>query len=155
MPPSTTSSTTAPGGGSPAPRRPAPSYWQRTAVQSDPRQIAREPKAWQRFILAEFLACLVMIAASMILIPATGQGQGSEGAGAGRSYARELVQLTAVCLLFFILALAGGGARTGKVAAAFGGLVTLGVAWHLSGIWSALAAALGPAAAKKPAQGQA
>lgn len=95
--------------------------------------ITPPPKAYQRFLLAEFLACVLMICSAMILVPAPRPV----------SYARQLVQLTAVCLVFFILALAGGGQKTGKVSAAFGGLVTLAVAWHLSEMWSALTQALG------------
>jgi hypothetical protein len=103
-------------------------------------------KSYHRFILAEFLACLMMVVASIILVPAQ---TASEGAGdSTRSFAKELVQLTAICIVFFVLALMASGAKTGKVAAAFGGLVTLGVAWNASGIFSALAKAIGPPAAK-------
>jgi hypothetical protein len=109
-------------------------------------------KTYHRYILAEFIACVAMIAGGMILIPAQGAGQGA--GAAGRSFARQLVQLTAVCIVFFILALAGGGEKTGKVAAAFGGLVTLGVAWNLSEMWSGLSKALGgPVPKKKPSSG--
>lgn len=96
------------------------------------------PKStYHRYVLAEFIACLAMIAGGMILVPAQGGGT------AGRSFAKQLVQLTALCVVFFMLALAGSGPKTGKVAAAFGGLVTLGVAWNLSEMWGALAKALG------------
>lgn len=139
-----------PAAGKPRARpQPSPNYWQRTAAASAPQQIAREPRAWQRVILAEFLACQAMIAGTMILAPVQGAAQGA--GTAARSFSREIVQQTAVCLVFFILALAAGGERTGKVAAAFGGLVTLAIAWHLSELWPALAAALGPAPAKTAA----
>lgn len=98
-------------------------------------------KTYHRYILAEFIACVAMIAGGLILVPAQGAGQG--GGTAARSFAKQLVQLTAICIVFFMLALAGSGPKTGKVAAAFGGLVTLGVAWNLSEMWSALAKALG------------
>lgn len=109
-------------------------------------------KSYHRFILAEFIACLVMIAAGMILVPAQGEAQGA--GAAGRSFAKQLVQLTALCVVFFMLALASTGPKTGKVAAAFGGLVTLGVAWNMSEMWTGLSKALGgPVPKKKPSGG--
>lgn len=113
-------------------------------------QVAFRPPArtYHRVVLAEFIACITMVAASIVLVPAQGT---EEGAGtAARSFAKELVQLTAICIVFFILALAASGEKTGKPAAAFGGLVTLGVAWNTSGIFSGLAKAFGP---PKTAQG--
>jgi hypothetical protein len=106
-------------------------------------------KSYHRVILAEFLACLMLVVASIILVPAQ---TASEGAGdSTRSFAKELVQITAICIVFFVLALMASGAKTGKVASAFGGLVTLGVAWNASGVFSALAKAIGPAKAKTAA----
>jgi hypothetical protein len=112
------------------------------------QQVAATPpsKTYHRFILAEFIACLAMVAASLVLTP--GQAATEGDATATRSFAKELVQLTALCIVFFVLALASTGEKTGKVAAAFGGLVTLGVAWNLSGIFTGLAKALGPPSKK-------
>lgn len=111
------------------------------AAPSGQQVSARAPeRAYHRFILAEYLACVAMVTASMILLPAQDAQQGT--ATAARSFAKELVQLTALSLVFFVLALAAGGPKTGKVSAAFGGLVTLGVAWNLSQIFGALAKTL-------------
>ena len=123
-------------------QEPDPGYWQRslrdsTAAADRAQQFSQEHGGpYHQYLLAEFMACIVMIIGSLILLPAGGSTD-------ARSYARQLVQLTAVCLVFFVLALASAGPKTGKVGAAFGGLVTLGVAWHLSEMWSALTKALG------------
>ncbi len=130
--------------------------YQGNTVLASPRgnqvSVALPGKTYHRYILAEFVACVAMIAGGMILIPAQGAKQG--GGAATRSFAKQLVQLTAVCIVFFILALAGGGEKTGKVAAAFGGLITLGVGWNLSEMWGGLSKALGgPVPKKKPSSG--
>lgn len=110
-------------------------------------ELSAPGKTYHRFVLAEFIACVAMVVASIVLVPAQDSAQGS--GTAARSFAKELVQLTALCIVFFVLALMASGAKTGKIAAAFGGLVTLGVAWNLSEIFGALAKALGPAVKKQ------
>lgn len=76
--------------------------------------------SYHRMILAEFVLCLLLAVLGGILNPR----KSKDGI---ISFVHVLVQLTAICLLFFILALLSSGERVGKVAAAFGGLVTLGV----------------------------
>lgn len=88
-------------------------------------------------IAVEWLVCVVLIALS-------GAGVGSDqDAPAFSDPAIALVRLTAVSLLFFLLALLSAGERIGKLAAAFGGLVTLGVAFNAVGEWTAIANVFG------------
>jgi hypothetical protein len=125
-------------------RKPAPGGSGPDGPEGPQGSVSVEAGGYHRYVLAEFVACLAMIAGGMILIAdKSTTADGSDTAAASRSYAKELVQLTALCVVFFILALAGSGPKTGKVAAAFGGLVMLGVAWNLSEMWSGLAKALG------------
>lgn len=72
-----------------------------------------------RVVIAEFIACIVIIGASPILTRPPGSS--------GHLYvANDFLRLSGVCLLFFILALMSNNPRTARFAAAFGGLVTLG-----------------------------
>lgn len=91
---------------------------------------------WHRWVMAEFIVCVVLAGASPFLSP--GGKAGSLLAGvdktddipAGVSLAKPLVRLTALCVLFFVLSLVATGEKSGKIAAAFGGLVTLGLAFN-------------------------
>jgi hypothetical protein len=98
--------------------------------QAKKQGLALTRGAYHRIVIAEFLATVLIIAATPFLVP---RDQGSsdpeaEAAAAVRSLAlsRPLVRLTAACVVFFILALAANGERTGRVAAALGALVVLG-----------------------------
>jgi len=95
-------------------------------------------KTYHRIVLAEFIGTVLIIAAAPIVVP-----QNSKGAAAQVSYAGPLVRLTAVCVVFFVLALMATGEKAGKVAAAFGGLVLTGAALNAGDLWSALASAIG------------
>lgn len=81
---------------------------------------------WHRWIMAEFVVCIVLTGASPFLQP------GGPAAKVTKvdSLAGPMIRLTAVSVLFFVLAIAGSGPRSGKVAAAFGGLVTLGLIFN-------------------------
>jgi hypothetical protein len=95
-------------------------------------------KTYHRIILAEFVTCVVLISAVPFLTPRkAGAPAGSEAV----SLAAPLVRLTAVCILFFVLALMGSGQKSGKAAAAFGGLVTLGTLLNATDTITTLAAA--------------
>jgi hypothetical protein len=88
-------------------------------VVVDPQQSAtRAVKGAPRVLMAEFLACLVIVAAKPF--EKTGDNAKiSEG---------SIGQFAAVMILFFILALFGGvSGKTQKIANLFGGLVTLGL----------------------------
>jgi hypothetical protein len=75
----------------------------------------------------------------------TAEQVAKSSAGAG-----ILVRMTAASLLFFVLALMANGPRAGKIAAAFGGLVTLGTALNAGPVWTALGRIFGGAQAGPP-----
>lgn len=89
------------------------------------------PTGATKIVAAEYAACVVLIGAAPILTRAPDS--------AGHVYkANEFVRLSAVSLLFFILALLSAGPRTGRIAAAFGALVTLGVVFNARGAIAAV-----------------
>jgi hypothetical protein len=83
---------------------------------------ATVPTGYTRWVLVEFIVTLLVVASHPFLAPRKGQ----EVSPATKSLAMPLVRLTAVCLIYFVLALMASGPRAGKVAAAFGGLVMVG-----------------------------
>jgi hypothetical protein len=113
--------------------------------------------AWHRIVIAEFIATVAIIVAVPFLVPRddTSAGPGEEAAAAVRSLSlsRPLVRLTAVCILFFLLALSANGARSGRVAAAGGALIMLGTFYNATEALTALGQMFRGAAApkKKPA----
>ena len=62
-----------------------------------------------------------------------------------------LVRMTAASILFFVLALMANGPRAGRIAAAFGGLVTVGTALNAGPVWTGLGRVFGGAAGPPPA----
>jgi len=94
---------------------------------------------------------VILIALVPVLTPAgasrqeiTGDlSQGLSGVTNPHSLARPLVRLTAASVLFLILGLMSTGAKAGKVAAAFGGLVVAGVLFNATNEISTLAAYFG------------
>lgn len=107
---------------------------------------ATEPaNTWHRVVLAEFVIAIVIVGASPVLTPRPGTTAAGDVAGAAVSLAGPLVRLTAVCVLFFALALMSTGAKAGKVAAAFGALVDLGALLNATDEIKLLAQALTPA----------
>jgi hypothetical protein len=76
---------------------------------------------WHRVVMAEFLAAILILVLAPILTPDQG------GNSKGFFKAADIVRMTAVCLVYFILALMTNGQRIGKAAAAFGGLVLTGI----------------------------
>ncbi len=98
---------------------------------------------YHRIIIAEFAVAVLIAGASPLLKPG-GPFRKAPLAGAGSgSLTGPLIRLTAVCAVFFILALAGTGERSGKIAAAFGGLVVLGMAFNALPEITTLGLALG------------
>jgi hypothetical protein len=94
-----------------------------------------------RWVIAEFIACVVIVGASPILTRPPGKS--------GHLYvANDFLRLTAVCLLFFILALMANNARTARFAAAFGGLVTLGAVVNANKALIAIAEIFNPRGGK-------
>jgi preprotein translocase subunit SecG len=118
-------------------------------------------RTYHRIVLAEFMVCVVLVGMSPVLT-ARGSGAGAAAQDAGNaaaelSLAAPLVRLTAVCIVFFVLALMATGNQAGKVAAAFGGLVVLGTLLNATDELSVLAKSLTgwdkKAAAAAPAKG--
>lgn len=92
-------------------------------------------------IAAEYLASVVLIILSMGLV---GTKASRTPAEVIASPAIAMVRLTAVSLLFFVLAILSTGQKIGRIAAAFGGLVTAGVALNSSEEWRSIARIFSP-----------
>lgn len=82
---------------------------------------------------AEFAGAIIVIFLSEALAPQA----------PGTSLSQGLVRLTAVSAVFIVLALLSAGQRTGRVAAAFGGLVLAGAVINGAGSLQSLAKAFG------------
>jgi hypothetical protein len=107
-------------------------------------------------VLAEYLAVMLILIATVILGP-LGEGDSlpsPEQAAKSSAGAGILVRMTAASILFFVLALMANGPRSGRIAAAFGGLVTLGTALNAAPVWTALGRVFGGAASPAPAAGE-
>lgn len=91
------------------------------------KQVAKPKpgKSYHRIVLGEFVVCVVLIFTGSIVKPKVKDG--------AYVFVHVLVQLTAVCAVFFVLALLGSAKTTGKLAAAFGFLITLGVLLNSTG----------------------
>jgi hypothetical protein len=111
--------------------------WQQRGREQLPTVPIAPTGRYRHLIVAEFLATVVMIGASPFLAPRP-KDQTPEEAAKALSLAAPLVRLSAACIVFFVLALLSSGPRSGKLAAAFGGLVVLGVALNTTGNISGL-----------------
>jgi hypothetical protein len=118
-----------------------------------PRGGGLPPKTYHRAVLAEFVACVVLVGASPVLTPRTKAKGSQQVVDTTVSFAAPLVRLTAVCIVFFVLALMASGPRSGKIAAAFGGLVLLGTLLNATDMFTAITAAFGPAKQAAAEQG--
>ena len=96
---------------------------------------------YHRIIIAEFAVAVLLAGASPILRPGGPIGRAKDSTAL--SLAGPVIRLTAVCVVFFILSLAGTGERSGKIAAAFGGLVVLGMVFNSLPELTTLGLALG------------
>jgi hypothetical protein len=85
--------------------------------------------------MAEFLACAVLISAEPVIGPLAGERPAS--------LARPLVRLTALAVVFFVLALMSSGPKAGRPAAAFGALITAGVAVNNPALFTGLGKVFG------------
>jgi hypothetical protein len=98
--------------------------------------------AYQRIVIAEFIATLIIIAAAPILVPRDSKSDTPDAEAAkavkSLSLSRPLLRMSAACILFFALALMANGERAGRVAAAGGGLVTLGAFLNATDTWTAI-----------------
>lgn len=97
--------------------------------------------AAHKVVVGEFVVCVVLLGMTPIMTRTVNNGQ---------LYAAEdFVRLTAVCVLFFVLALFANNPRSARIAAAFGALVTLGVLYNASQTLTALGNIFTNASAKK------
>ena len=116
----------APGKKAPASRRPAAP---KAAPKPKPLLAGPGPKlsgtAPQRLIVTEFIACVLLVGVSPVLMRKPSNGK--------LYVPNDFVRISAVSLIFFVLALSASGQRSGRVAAAFGGLITLGVLFNAAG----------------------
>jgi hypothetical protein len=98
--------------------------------------------AYQRIVIAEFVATMIIIAAAPVLVPRDDKSDTPEEEAAkavkSLSLSRPLLRLSAACLLFFLLALMASGERAGRVAAAGGALVMLGALLNATDTWTAI-----------------
>lgn len=142
---------TAPGpqapGDQPAGRKPAPDDKDRAG------EVLSRSGAYHRVVIAEFVATIVIIGMSPFLVPRTDSSASpeSEAKAAVRAMtlSAPLVRLTAACIVFFVLALLSTGRKTGKIAAAFGALVTLGALINATDMWTAVGQVFAGAQARK------
>ncbi len=131
--------------------------WSERQLQSPPPTVILNDGRYRRIILAEFVACVVIVGATPFMTPRA-KDQSPEQAAKALALSAPMTRLTAVCVVFFVLALLAGGARTGKIAAAFGGLVTVGALVNatdmlkgLSAVFTSGASTQSPTPAPAPA----
>lgn len=108
--------------------------------------------AAHKLVIAEFIICVVLIGITPILMRSPTNGH--------IYVPNDFVRLSAVCLLFFVLALLANSPQTSRFAAAFGALVTLGVAFNASQSLTAIGNVFGAAKSTsglidRPAEGTA
>ncbi len=130
---------------SPADDEAARTWRQRTAEAPPPTSFVTggSGATYRRIILAEFAACVLLVGASPFLKPRSKDQTAAEVA-AQLTLAQPMARLTAVCITFFILALLSNGPRSGRIAAAFGGLVTVGTLVNATDVATGLTMMFGP-----------
>jgi hypothetical protein len=129
----------------------------------DPLPSSKAHGSYHRVVIAEFIVCVLLVGASPFLTPRTDKSKSAAeeatAALSAVSLAGPLVRLTALCIVFFSLALLSTGQKTGKIAAALGALVTLGVLLNATDMFTAISQAFGPAkqasSPASPASGEA
>lgn len=99
---------------------------------------------YHRAVLAEFIGAMLLAVLGGVLSP-------RKRADGQPTWVHLIVQLTAVAFVYFVLALLSASPRVGKIAAAFGLLVLLGVLLNSADAVRKTAAIFAPA--KKPAAG--
>lgn len=98
-----------------------------------------------RVVIAEFAVCVVLVGADPVLT--------RKPTGTHVYLANDFLRLSAVCMIFFVLALMSNSEKSSKVAAAFGGLVTAGIAFNAKQAFTALTAIFTAAASTNKAGG--
>jgi hypothetical protein len=84
-------------------------------------------KTYHRWVMAEFIGCIVLTGLTP-LITQPKDAEGNDISGTDAMFGAEaLIRLTALCVVFFILALLANHEKSGKFAAAFGGLILAGL----------------------------
>lgn len=114
-------------------------------------QRAAKPKegaTYHRVVLAEFIGAAVLAVVGGILSP-------RKRADGNPTWVHLIVQLTAICFVYFILALLSARPTLGKVAAAFGLLVLLGILMNSADSVRKMAAVFAPPKKQDQTQGQA
>lgn len=76
-------------------------------------------------LAVEYVACMLMVGMTPFFASESTANPGQAG-----THAHVLLRLTAITLVFMVLGMLSNGRSSGKIAAAFGLLVTLGVAFH-------------------------
>lgn len=114
------------------PRRSAPIQSRGSKRASAARNAFKPPKITgsggsgaHNLVVGEFVLCVVLIGATPILMRQPQNGH--------LYIPNDFVRLSAVSALFFVLALLANGEKGARFAAAFGGLVTLGVLYNAAG----------------------
>ena len=98
----------------------------------------------RRLLVAEFALSVLLISITPVLMRRPRDGH--------LYVPNDFVRLSAVSLLFFVLALASNGPKSSKAAGLFGGLVTLGVLYNAAGSLQAIGAIFTNAKATRGAQ---
>ena len=112
-------------------------------------------KSYHRWVMAEFIACVVLVGLTPLIKnpqDAEGNDLAPEDALFG---AKALIRITALSVVFVILALLSNNEKSGKFASAFGGLVLAGVLINTSpDIWTKIGSLFGGnvGSGKQPAQ---
>lgn len=106
-----------------------------------------------KIILAEYLAVMIILFATEILGPVGTGSKAPTGENAveaqSKTYSGILIRMTAASILYFVLALSASGERSGKMAAALGGLVALGAMLNAGPVWKGAARVFGTSTADK------
>lgn len=88
-------------------------------------KITGEGGSAHKLVIAEFIAAVVLVGLTPILMRQPNNGH--------VYVPDDFVRLTAVCLVFFVLALLANTPKASRVAAAFGALVLLGISYNAAG----------------------
>ena len=106
-----------------------------------------------KIILAEYLAVMIILFATEILGPVGTGSKAPTGENAveaqSKTFSGILIRMTAASILYFVLALSASGERSGKMAAALGGLVALGAMLNAGPVWKGAARVFGTSTADK------
>lgn len=115
---------------------------QRGAELLHPAQASYTVTSYHRWVMAEFVASMLLAFIGFIVTPR----RRTDGT---LTFAGLLVQMTAIMAVFLVLALATAGRKSGKIAAAFGLLVMLGVLLNSTDAIKALGTMFAPPKKKK------